>query len=305
MRTLEELTRLIREERRAALIINDRSRASRRYFGYVARALRERGFTVTEARHVRNPRQLDAAIQAVTRQEALLVVVGGGDGTISSITGYFAYQERVLGLLPLGTGNSFALTLGIPLDLDGALDVIANGTVAEITLGKVNDHYFANVVDVGISAVMARATSRWLKRYLGKFAYPIVGVRVLLHHRPFHCRLRVDGREEAFMTHEVIIANGRFYGDTPITADASISDEELDVVTIKTLSRGRLALLWLAFAFGKHESFPELHRYRGREITLETDPVQTLDIDGETLLCNPATFAPAPRALKILVPGEE
>jgi len=58
----------------------------------------------------------------------------------------------VLGILPLGTGNSFARTLGIPLTIEGAADVIAYGKVADIDLGKIDHDYFANIASLGFSA---------------------------------------------------------------------------------------------------------------------------------------------------------
>jgi diacylglycerol kinase-like protein len=101
-------------------------------------------------------------IQVAIARGNKLIVVGGGDGTLSAIVDYFAYQNVVVGLLPLGTGNSFARSLGIPLSLEGAIEGITNGKVVDIDLGKVDGDYFANVASIGFSAEVARKTSRRL-----------------------------------------------------------------------------------------------------------------------------------------------
>jgi hypothetical protein len=77
---------------------------------------------------------------------------------------------RVFALLPLGTANSFARTLGIPLDLDGAIDVIANGASARIDLGAIDGDYFANAAAMGLSPMIAETVPHKLKRYLGRSA---------------------------------------------------------------------------------------------------------------------------------------
>jgi len=123
------------------------------------------------------------------------VIVGGGDGTISSIVDYFAHQDVVLGILPLGTGNSFARTLGIPLTLEGAVDVIVHGKVADIDLGKVDQDYFANIASIGFSAEVARNSSNRLKKLLGPLAYGLVAVREFVRHRSFSCTLQIDHQE--------------------------------------------------------------------------------------------------------------
>ena len=99
------------------------------------------------------------------------IILGGGDGTISSVVDHFAYASVVFGVLPLGTANSFARTLGIPLDLAGAIDVLVNGKVANIDLAKINEDYFANGSSIGMPAIVGRATPHSLKKWLGRGAY--------------------------------------------------------------------------------------------------------------------------------------
>jgi diacylglycerol kinase (ATP) len=128
------------------------------YFSVPSMRCKKKGIAITASYPVRHPDRLPEGVKAAIRHKGDLVIVGGGDGTISSIIDYFAYQDVVFGLLPLGTGNSFARTLGNPLTLEGAIDIIANGKVVDVDLGKVNDDYFANVISIGFPADLARNT---------------------------------------------------------------------------------------------------------------------------------------------------
>src|SRR3546814_20002025 len=89
-----------------------------------------------------------------------MVIVGGGDGSISGAVDSFIGCDCVFALLPLGTANSFARTLGIPVDLDGAIDVIATGRRARIDLGAIDGDYFANVAAIGMPSLIGRSEER-------------------------------------------------------------------------------------------------------------------------------------------------
>ncbi len=88
-----------------------------------------------------------AVKQAIKR--APMVIVGGGDGSLSSNIDHFLGKDTIFALLPLGTANSFARTLGIPLDLDGAIEVILTGEPRQIDLGCINGDHFLNAAALG------------------------------------------------------------------------------------------------------------------------------------------------------------
>src|SRR3546814_3371184 len=102
-----------------------------------------------------------------------MVIVGGGDGSISGAVDSFIGCDCVFALLPLGTANSFARTLGIPVDLDGAIDVIATGRRARIDLGAIDGDYFANVAAIGMPSLIGSTIPNGLKRVLGRAGYVI------------------------------------------------------------------------------------------------------------------------------------
>src|SRR5689334_4703225 len=115
MKTKTELDQRIKEQKSAVLIVNTYSRRGERSFFQALDALQKNGLTITASYAVQHPDRLAEVVREAIEQKGDLVIVGGGDGTISSIVDFFAYQDVVLGILPFGTGNSFARTIGIPL----------------------------------------------------------------------------------------------------------------------------------------------------------------------------------------------
>lgn len=302
MRTKQELDNLIAKERSAVLVVNTYSRRGERLYSHAVDELTKRGITITAAYPVRHPDRLPAIMKEAIRREGSLVIVGGGDGTISSVVDYFAYQDVALGILPLGTGNSFARTLGIPLTLEGAVDVIVNGKVADIDLGKIDDDYFANMAAIGFSADVAHTSPHTLKKFLGPLAYFVVAVGHFFRHRSFSCTFHVAGTEHKVKTHQVLIANGSFIGRTFLTPAISPDDRSLIVFTMDMLNRWQMLKLWIAFLLGKYTAFAEAKYFRTREIRIEADPPQHIDVDGEKTTQTPVTVSLAPEALKVMVP---
>ena len=304
MKTKTELQKIIAQEKSAVLVVNTHSRRGERSFFRAVDELTKRGINITASYPVRQPDRLPQVVKEAMRRKGSLVIVGGGDGTISSIVDIFAYQDVVLGILPLGTGNSFARTLGIPLTIEGAADVIAGGKVADIDLGRIDDDYFANIASLGFSAKVAQATSRELKQVLGPLAYLFAAIREFFRHRSFSCTLQIDGLRYKLKTHQVIIANGSFMGKTFLTPTINPDDRSLIVFTMDMLNRWQMLGLWTAFFLGKYTVFSEAKYFQTREARIEADPSQSINVDGEaTPAKTPVTVSVAPEALKVMVPG--
>jgi YegS/Rv2252/BmrU family lipid kinase len=174
----------------------------------------------------RNHADLCRAVRRAIRAGHRLIVVAGGDGTMTSAVAQLAKSKAVLGVLPLGTGNSFALSLGIP-DVETAVEAIAGGREASVDLGCVNGTYFANFATIGLSSAIAAATPNRLKKILGPLAYVLAGIVPGLRSRPFRCRVGNGKQQLEFRTYQVIVANGRFFGHTPLTPDASLVSRHL------------------------------------------------------------------------------
>ena len=160
----------IKASRRAVLVVNTLYRRGAYTYSEAKRQLKKAELML-DAFPVRHPERIHEIVLDAIEQGRKFIIIGGGDGAISSVVDHFAYTRLVFGVLPLGTANSFACTLGIPLNLAGAIDVLINGKVADVDLGKINDDYFANGSSIGMPAVVGRATPHALKKWLGRAAY--------------------------------------------------------------------------------------------------------------------------------------
>src|SRR5918993_5063655 len=107
--------------KRAMLVINAQSRRGEAAFDEVRDKLAAAGIELMDAHAVKNPEMMEPVVKAAIAK-APMVIVGGGDGTLSSAVDHFVGTDTVFAVLPLGTANSFARKLGLPLDLDGAID---------------------------------------------------------------------------------------------------------------------------------------------------------------------------------------
>ena len=305
MRSKDGLSAAIRQRRRAALVVNTRSRRGRRLYLAVITRLRAAGFDLLGSFPVRRPGELGASLTAAMNLRPDLLIVGGGDGSISEAARRLACLDMALGVLPLGTTNNFARTLGIPLNLAEATDVLVAGKVADVDLGRAGGVFFANLVSVGLSAYVAANVPHQLKRLAGRAAYPVTALAGLPRHRPFHARITVGDQNYTLDTHQLNIANGSFHAGRPITGDASADDRLLLVYPLGGPGRGALVGATLRHAvFGARRTLAEPAFLAVSDLWLDTDPPLPLDVDGEILGHTPARITLAPNALRVMVePG--
>jgi diacylglycerol kinase family enzyme len=230
--------------RQAILIVNTASRRGADSFDEAVRLLSDAGIELLESHRVDQPDRIKKAVKRAV-ERAPMVIIGGGDGTLSSTIDYFKDRETVFGLLPLGTANSFARAIGIPLDLPEAVEVIAGGRPRRIDLGCIDGDYFGNSAAIGLSPMIARSVPHGLKKYLGRLGYAIWAARMGLGFRPF--RLTIDDGKSvasAWAT-EVRIANGGFFGGVELVEDAELDSGEIVIQVVTGKSNRNLASSWL------------------------------------------------------------
>ncbi len=271
------LDEAIRAERRAVLVVNTRSRSGRDLYGEAKTLLGKKGLLLDAAYPVRDPVRLPEIVQGAIAQGHRLIIVGGGDGTISSVVDYFAYRDVVLGILPLGTANSFARALGIPLDLAGAAEILTGGgKVADVDLGRINDDYFANTAAIGLPALVGRNMPHGLKRYFGKAGYILVGAALFARHTPFRAVLTAGRREIARIEDalDILIANGPYQGGVKVADEADPESRDLVIRIVKGGRKTNLLKTWAASRAerprgGLHRDRPCLRpRHRDRSAAL-------------------------------------
>ena len=296
-----ELEKNIRLHRNAILMVNVSSRKGNQLLLEAKRLLKQRGFRIIETLLVRDTTSIDTAMTRVMRSAPDLLILASGDGTVSTVVDHLAYTNTVLGFIPLGTTNNFARSLSIPLDVEGAIDVIANGKVADIDLGKVNEDYYANVASIGITVAIARSVSNKYKRWLGRFAYVLSGLKMLFRHRSFSVTIDANDRSYAFKTHELLIVNGRFHAGRLIASDASIDNQSLVLFYLGDVRKLELLRSLLLHAFRRPRTLNQENYIVTDRATITTYPPQRLELDGELRETTPVEVSVAPEALLIMV----
>lgn len=262
------------------------------------------GVELIESVAVTEPDKMDSIVRdAIAR--APMVILGGGDGSLSSNVDHFVGQDTVFAVLPLGTANSFARTLGLPLELDGAIDVIAHGKRKRIDLGIIDGDYFANAAALGLSPMIADTVPHALKRYLGMVGYLIWAVRVAFKFRPFRLRVTLDdGSVEKSWATEARIANGRFHGGVELVEDQSLDSGEMVIQAVTGKSLFGLAWSWFATLFKLRNRAQTTTEWRGKNMRLEARPAQKISIDGEIAAKTPVIVEIARGVIEVAAPRE-
>jgi YegS/Rv2252/BmrU family lipid kinase len=233
-----------------------------------------------------------------------MVVIGGGDGTLSSTIDFFKDHETVFALLPLGTANSFARALGIPLDLPGAVDVIAKGMPRRIDLGCIDGDYFGNSAVIGLAPLIAKTVPHKLKKYLGRAGYALWAAKVSLGFRSFRLKIDYGQAQSTVWATEVRIANGGYFGGVELVEGAEMDSGEIVVQVVTGKSQGNLMRSWLSNMLKLRHRDQWQAEIRAKEIRLSTEPVMEVTIDGELATKTPITVSVAPDAVVIAAPRE-
>ena len=286
----------------AALVVNAASRHGDELYARVVDGLARRGIPLAEQHAVRKPREIGPLVARIAGSGCKSLIVGGGDGTLRSVVSALADTDTILGVLPLGTGNSFAQSLSIGLDLDRALDVIAAGAVQAVDVARANDQYFINAASIGLSAIVARRTARNLKRVVGPLGYLFTGIAAGWVHRPFRCVLESEHGTTRLRTHQVVIANGNVFGTTVIGEPGAIASGKLMVLASRKTSRWELARLWIAMLRGRPDRLSEVIFDSVERLHVETRRRKAVELDGELLTRTPATFTVLPAKLRVYAP---
>jgi YegS/Rv2252/BmrU family lipid kinase len=291
--------------KQAVLVVNAKSRSGSDAFDQAKQLLQDRGMELLAAHAITDPERMRPTVQDALKQNAPMIIVGGGDGSLSSTIDDFLGSDTVFALLPLGTANSFARSLGIGTEIGAAVETIATGRKLRIDLGVVEGDYFANAAAMGLSPLIAETVPHNLKRYLGLFGYLIWAVRVAFKFRPF--RLHVDDGKTLHKTWatEARIFNGRFHGGVELVDDASLQSGEIVVQAVTGRSLLGLAWSWFATLFKLRARKQTTTEFRGRELKITARPPQKVSVDGELSSQTPVIAGVARAAVWVAAPREE
>ncbi|MGL4496770.1 MAG: lipid kinase [Beijerinckiaceae bacterium] len=288
--------------RRVLLLANAKSRSGDRT-DLVIDALTGAGLFVTRIEPQRRS-DITGYIKAHAH-EADAIIAAGGDGTMNAVIDGVIATGLPLGVMPMGTANDLARTLGLPLDdLDACARVIATGRRRAIDVGVVNGETFFNVASVGLSAELAQRMTPERKKRFGKLAYAITAFHVLLTARPFRATIRTREGEQTVKTMQIAIGNGLYYGGgNAVQEAATIDDGHLDLYSLEVSDVWKLALMARSFRAGKHGMWSEVRTDKCIDYEIITRKPMPVNADGEILTQTPAKFSIRQQALSVFVQG--
>jgi diacylglycerol kinase (ATP) len=211
-------------------------------------------------------------------------------------------------VLPGGTGNLLARALGVPMRVEKAVPALLGGTLKRIDLGVIQGHRFAVAAGVGIDAAMVEETPRWMKHRLGVLAYTLIAtraaLRAVLRRKFFLARVEVDGEIIERRAAAVMFANFGAILENRIAFGPGIEvdDGVLDCCIFSPRHlRDAVRIMWRVTRRDFRPDPSILYR-KGSRFRLETDPVLTLQADGELLGPTPADITVEPLAAHLLIP---
>lgn len=306
------------DEGPAVLVVNTRSRSGREAFEGARELLAAHGIPLRAAHALTRPKRLRAVVEEAIASGARRVLVGGGDGTISCAAQALMGRDVTLGVVPLGTGNDFARSLGIADTLEAACDVIAGGYTARVDVGLVNGRPFLNAASLGLTTAIAKRLTRELKQRAGKLAYPMAAAVELRTLQPFRVQLQADTRTLEVDALQLVVGNGRYHGAGNMVApDATLDDRQLHVYAITAPSAAdggertglghlhdvaTLARVALGMRSGEHLEHESVVHLRTARLVVRTQPPMEVNADGENVGMTPMRFEVAPAALRVYAP---
>ena len=233
-----------------------------------------------------------------------VVFVAGGDGTVNSILADMVHREQPLGIIPLGTANDFAHTLGIPMDPEAAIDALLAGKSHQVDLGLANGHYFANVASIGLGAAVVGEMEAQEKTLAGVLSYPLALLRAYRDARPLRTRVVTNTGTHRFHVLQLGVGNGHTHGGgIYVSETVSVTDGLFDVYCVRPSPVWRLTFILHALLWQEHRGETTIETFSAKSIDVRTSRRVDVNLDGELLTTTPAQFEVAPGALNVLTPA--
>ncbi len=263
-----------------------------------------------EVRVTQHAGEAETLARAAIRAGSDYVIAVGGDGTLNEVINGIVTSGRAsqvcVGMLPLGTANDFARSIGLIGDVDANIDILRTKTTAAIDLVRMTSgrrRYFVNVSAGGFSGVVNEKLTSEVKASWGPLAYLRSAAAALPELQAYRTTMIFDDTEELVINlYNVVVANGRFAGGgLPIAPQANLSDGLLDVVLVPQRPAGEMALLAAQMLLGKHISSGAVPFRRVKKISVLSRPGMWFNADGETVGNEPAVFQIIPHALEFVI----
>ena len=240
----------------------------------------------------------------------------GGDGTLNEIVnGTFNQQicptkNITLGLIPVGTGNDWGRMFGIPLNYDGAIQIIKAEKTMLHDIGKINyyngsekkERHFINIAGLGFESVVVKRTNiQKDKGKSGKAIYFYNLLMSLISYKNTKAEIIIDGTKTEASIFSLNVGNGRYCGGGMRQTPFAVPDDGiLDVTIIKGMGKIEIILNLKILYNGKILDHPKVDGYKCKNVIVRSDSVLFVEADGESLGHTPAEFSIIPSSINIV-----
>lgn len=246
------------------------------------------------------------------------ILAVGGDGTVNEIVNGIFQQTAIpttdftLAMIPVGTGNDWRRTIGIPMDYQEAVNTIHQGEtytqdvgyVQYLEKGEPNGRYFINIAGMGYDAVVAAKTNlmKELGRKMGVYAYMVSLFGCLLKYK--HSRVKITADQEEITADLLSMNVGicKYNGGGMMQVPKAVPDDGLlDLTLIKKMSKLQIIKNVPKLFNGSFIHLPQVLVTRGRKVTVESEPAIPLEVDGESLGSSPFEINILPRSINVVM----
>ena len=233
-----------------------------------------------------------------------VIVAVGGDGTLHETAMSVVHTDRILGLLPCGTGNDYARPLGIPTDAEAAVEILLHGENRVVDAGEANGTVFFNIAGFGFDVDVLDYTEEFKPKCRnGETAYRLGCLKAVLGLKLRRSTLTYpDGTVEQNVLMAAAGIGTHFGGGMNVLPESDMSDGLLDICVAHDVGRLGVLKLLPKFIKGKHIGLPVISYRKATEVSVVCDPVSRIEVDGERMDGTPVTFRVLPKALTVRAP---
>jgi YegS/Rv2252/BmrU family lipid kinase len=287
------------------IFINANSKTGKENAESAFEALEKAGVEIGLKHLTQSAEEAEKLLRECVEAKEPLVIVAGGDGALSMAANILTGSRTAMAVLPMGTGNTFARSIEMPLDLTEAAAAIATGKMIQVDVGRVNGRVFLNSVTLGISSEIVENLDGETKARLGLLSWPARIIPILWGHQALHLKISANGKSFHLRTHQLIISNGRFLaGPIESAPDASLQDSCLRVFALgndwKSLLKS--TFLWI---IRQHDSWKQTHYFSAKKVRVESRrKTIEADVDGELCESTPLELEVEAGVLRVLAPQE-
>lgn len=231
------------------------------------------------------PRDAIKLAEEGIREGSNIIVAVGGDGTINEIAQILVNTDIPIGIIPGGSGNDLARSLGLPLDPKAALDNILNNEKSKIDIGYVNGELFLNIASTGLDAAVVKGAKKYKVKYKGNMAYTISLIENLIKFKKKEIEIEIDGKVIKEKAYLVAVGNGKTYGGGfNVLPMAELDDGYFHICIVKKATKLALLIVFPSILFSKHTVFKRyVSIYKGKKVKITTKEELYLNVDGELL----------------------